>query len=184
MGLYFSPLVRYGVWEVNPQTLAATPITNIWCQHLEGALTLPNSTNYGPWAGKLITADEQSKLIYAVGTNGAVQAFGAGQGLDISADTFRLIPTNQCLYCCANSPSYDSLVLKLSAHWFQPYVGDILIVQSGEVGEGQAALYIVEWNGSSFTIPWTIFLGDHLDSSYFFEKAAFAPVDLPAAPPD
>ncbi|MGA2866712.1 MAG: hypothetical protein ABSF95_19740 [Verrucomicrobiota bacterium] len=174
-----------GVWRVHPPTTNATQITRIAGYHLEGLLTLSNNVDkYGPWAGKLLTGDECQKLIYAIDTNGAVQTYGAADGLDISPDTFRLIPTNQDLYCCANvGQGAASLILKLSRQWFKNYVGDILIVQSGEVGMGPPALYIVHCSTNGFNTKTILLTDPFMSNGWFFEKAAFAPVDIPAYPP-
>jgi hypothetical protein len=168
----------YGVWRINALAQTATQVTRIPAEHLEGVLTVPNDARYGPWAGKLLTGDEFLKLIYAVDTNGGYVAYG----LDISPDTFRIIPANQDIYCCAFSNYGPSYIVKLSRQWLTPYIGDILIVQSGEVGMGAAGLYIVEWNGIGFGTR-TILLGSVLgEPGYAFEKAAFAPIDIPALP--
>jgi hypothetical protein len=70
-----------GVWRVNASG-APTLITNINTPHLEGVITLPNTNLYGPWAGKIITGDEDfldsngsaRPLIYTIDANGVVKA--------------------------------------------------------------------------------------------------------------
>ena len=173
------------VWRVNAATGIATLVTNIPTGHLEGVLTLPNDARYGPWAGKLLTGDEGQKVIYAVDTNGNYRAYGRADGLDISPDTFRLIPAaseRQNLYCCAIANGYVGYVLKLSWEVLAPHAGDVLVVQSGEVGLGLPGVYVVHWNGSGFT-TWSFMLGSTLgDAGFSFEKAVFAPIDIPLIP--
>ena len=166
-----------GIWRVNPATQTATQVTRIPAAHLEGALTVPNDSAYGPWAGKLLTGDEYQKVIYAVAPDGSYTPYPLG----ISPDTFRLIPGNQDLYCCAISGAPQCLVLKLSRQLLAPYVGDILIIQSGEVSEGPPAVVIAHWDGVSFRLT-TILLGNSLPG-YSIEHAVFAPTDIPAFQP-
>jgi hypothetical protein len=45
-------------------------------------------------AGKIITGDENSGFIYAIGTNGVTDPFGLGNPED-----FDVIPADQDLYC-------------------------------------------------------------------------------------
>ena len=60
--------------------------------------------------------------------------------------------------------------------------GDIMVLQSGEIGQGAAGVYIVHWDGRAFTTR-SMFLGTFLDDPGFsFEKAAFAPVDIESLP--
>jgi len=190
-----------GVWRIGPLNTNTMQITRITGYHLEGLLTVPTNSCYGPWAGKLLTGDECQNLIYAIDTNGFVQPYSLpnGFGVGISPDTFRLIPTNQDLYCCAdlsgNNLGGGSLILKLSRQLLTNYVGDVLISQSGELySNAPPAEYIVRWNETKTNFDtWTILLiepntcytsdGTTTNGTWFVEKAAFAPVSMPVLPP-
>ncbi|MDE3067443.1 MAG: hypothetical protein KGJ60_07810, partial [Verrucomicrobiota bacterium] len=136
-----------GVWLVNslgqPRLLA-----NILTEHLEGVITLPNDTNqWGPWAGKILTGDERENLLYTIDINGAVTSndtTGWSTG-PIGSEDFDLIPTNQDLYCADES---HHQLQKVSSTFWSPYVGDLLITQSGD---GQPygttpTLFLVRWD--------------------------------------
>lgn len=163
-----------GVWRVNPAAQTATQITRIPAAHLEGALTVPNDARYGPWAGKLLTGDEYQKVIYAIAPGGGWTPYW----LDISPDTFRLIPADQDLYCCAIAAYQPNVVLKLSRDLLAPYAGDVLIIQSGEVGGVPPTVCVAHWNGLSFDVTRIPLAGSF--PGYAFEHAVFAPISIPA----
>ncbi|HEV2208221.1 MAG TPA: hypothetical protein VG167_05560 [Verrucomicrobiae bacterium] len=167
-----------GVWNIFSQT-NPVQLTRINTEHLEGLLTVTNDPAYGPFAGSLLTADEDNHLIYAVQTNGSWVSLPLG----INADQFRLIPTNQDLYCVlyADGAPAESMILKLSRTYFAGHQGDILIEESGEVFPGVGNLYILHWdtvnNGPHF---WRIGLPSTLFGH--FEGVTFAPIDIPPIP--
>jgi hypothetical protein len=186
-----------GVWSNDLLVVAAqdtaitqTPMCNMWrvhfrtnfqlvasieTQHLEGALTLPNDPlKNGPWAGKFLCADETLHAIYAVGTDGSFTNFSLG----IDADSFHLIPQEQHLYCI-NFLQSESMLLKLPGELFVNYSGDVLAVQAGETAV-PPRLFIIHWTGCSFGMH-GISLLDFLPSG-FFEKAVFAPINMPTLP--
>jgi len=168
------------VWRIHTRTNAPQLAASIPTSHLEGLLTLSNDTRYGPWAGKLLTADENEHSVLAVDIHGAFTT----HFLSINADTIRLIPTNQDLYCIDFRPTDPdhSQVIRLSRNYFAPFTGDILMVQAGEVPPDFPALVIVHWNGAWFETH-TISLNDYFPAPDFFEKAAFAPMILgPVSP--
>jgi hypothetical protein len=158
------------IWRINSLT-NATLVTNIPSDHLEGVVTLPNDSRYGPWSGKLLTGDEILDLIYAVDTNGVVTSFDLG----IKPDDFRVIPSGQNLYLLNyvdNDPT-NSRVLKIDYRAFTNYVGDILIEQAGEVGlpsPPPPKLFIVHWSGSAFltrSIDLNTYYSGHLEHVVF-----------------
>jgi hypothetical protein len=72
-------------------------VTRVPTGHL-GVITLPNNGEaWGPWAGKLISGDEQSGKIWAVGTDGSAQGYLLGINPD-DPDDFELVPASNHLY--------------------------------------------------------------------------------------
>jgi len=143
---------------------------------LEGVITLPNSTNqWGPWAGKILTGDEDNNLLYAVDTNGNVTLFSLG----IASEDFDIISTNQDLYICDNDSPYK--ILKLSHTWLTNYVGDLLITQAGDgnFGYTDPRLFIVNWNGTNFV---TRSIAGRPYGFSHFEHVSFAPLSLHSQP--
>ncbi len=177
-----------GVWRVDAQA-HPTLITNINTKHLEGVITLTNDVaKWGPWAGKIITGDEDaldqnlnsSPVIYTIATNGAVATYYTTNMIEggIHPEDFDMIPANQNLYACDNG---NGRLIKLSANYFTNYVGDLLIADAGEnVTPNQGKLFIVHWNAATtnfvtYVIPYLL-----EDGSYGrFEHVTFAPIELP-----
>ena len=143
---------------------------------------------WGPWAGKILTGDEEGlrnasgfvPLIYAIDTNGVVTT----NALGIAPEDFDLIPTNQDLYCA--DQDHDE-ILKLDRHLFTNYVGDLLITQAGEAPTGTpgvpAALYIVSWDPTNSFVVRPLTYYQFGDQTVDFEHVTFAPVSLPASAP-
>jgi hypothetical protein len=171
----FSSSGTKGVWRVDASG-NPTLITNIDTPHLEGVITLTNDVEkWGPWAGKIITGDEDAvgenqqprPLICTVDANGVTRQYA----LEIFPEDFDIIPNNiasQNLYC---ADPVAGAVLKLSGSWLTNYAGSLLITQAGEGGP-PAKLAIVNWDGTNFvkrTIPY----------SRRFEHVTFAPIELP-----
>jgi hypothetical protein len=139
---------------------------------LAAVISLPNDTNQlGPWAGKILTGDENSRILYTIGTNGTVSPYDLG----IASDDFNIIPTNEDLYVCDYG---NSRILKLSRSLFSNYVGDLLITQEGGVGSIPAELFVVNWDGTNF-ISREINVSAYASES---EDAVFAPLNLPSQP--
>jgi len=163
-----------GVWRIHSRT-NATQLVRIDSRHLEGILTVPEETRYGPWAGKLLTGDEFLHVIYAVDTNGVITPYYLG----IDPDTLLLIPEDEDLYC-VDFRSAHSLVLKLDRRILADHIGDILVVQAGEEPSPTPGpvIFIIRWTEGGFR-TWSIPLNDHFPAPDFFEKAAFAPLSLP-----
>jgi hypothetical protein len=166
------PLLPLNVWRIHSPT-SVHLVASIPAFHLEGLLTVPTNSSYGPWAGKLLTADQNSGAIFAVDPSGTVTTNYLRVPFDI--DCIRLIPTNQDLYC-VDFHRPISRLLKVPRQFFNRYWGDILMVQSGEV-ELDPALFIVHWNGTSFDIH-GIDLYNFVPDALSFDRAVFAPIDL------
>jgi hypothetical protein len=156
------------IWRIHYRTnvnlLASVP-----AQHLEGLLTVPTNTTYGPIAGTLLTGDELLGTTFSIDLNGAVTAYPS---FGIFPDQFRLVSPSNDLYCVSFNGS-ASQILKISRTWLTNYVGDIMIEQSGETVQ-YPELFFMRWNGTNFDIH-----GIRLNNGQFLEKSTFAPVDLP-----
>ncbi|HTQ52092.1 MAG TPA: Ig-like domain-containing protein [Candidatus Acidoferrales bacterium] len=164
-----------GIWSVDARAHSKL-VAQINTLHLEGVITLPNSTNqWGPWAGKILTGDEDNNLLYAVDTNGNVTLFSLG----IASEDFDIISTNQDLYICDNDSPYK--ILKLSHTWLTNYVGDLLITQAGDgnFGYTDPRLFIVNWNGTNFV---TRSIAGRPYGFSHFEHVSFAPLSLHSQP--
>ncbi len=176
-----------GVWRVDANQ-NPTLLTKIVTRHLEGVITLTNdSQRWGPWAGKILTGDEDARdendnhrpLIYSIETNGTIASFA----LDIEPEDFDIIPTNQPLYCVMfNGNNFaNGALLKLSSNLLNNYVGDLLVTQAGEYDQNHPPrLFIVHWESTttnfvtrSITLPATF-------AGTFFEHVTFAPINLPS----
>lgn len=166
---YPSPL---NIWRIHSPTNVHL-VTSVVTVHLEGLLTVPTNSSYGPWAGKLLTADQNADAIFAVDPSGTVVTNYLATNFGI--DCIRLIPTNQDLYC-VNFYRPTSYVLKVPRQFFNHYWGDILMVQSGETG-APPTLFIVHWNGTSFDVH-SIPLYNFMPDGGWFDRAAFAPIHL------
>jgi hypothetical protein len=180
------PGTTRGIWRI-PSPTNPVQITRILTDHLEGLLTLSNNLAYGPWSGKLITADEDKHLFYAVDTNGIVTPFD----LAIAADKLMIIPTNQDLYCVYyKDPAgqHDQgMILRVPRELLTGYTGAFLAEQAHEaVSEPIPGpkLFIIKWNAATTQFDkWAISLPDILAQSGHLEGATFAPIDIaPLAP--
>jgi hypothetical protein len=162
------------VWRIHFQTNFLL-VASIPTPHLEGVLTVPNDmVSYGPWAGKLLTADERQHAIYTVSTNGTVASYFLG----MDVDSFHLIPSGQDLYC-VDFHQADSILLRLPANLFVNYRGDVLAVQAGETGV-PPKLFIIHWNGCQFVTHAISLLDFFIDG--VFEKVTFAPLQIQSTP--
>jgi len=177
-------LSEKGVWSVDSKA-HPTLLAQIFTEHLEGVTTLTNViTQWGPWAGKIITGDEShldpdsgqpDPLIYTISTNGTVSAYPtiALFTNGIFPEDFDVIPANQSLYITAFN---NNSIMELPPSYFTNNVGDLLITDAGE--HAPAGLYIVHWNasGSNFvttSIPIPDSVGGHI------EGVTFAPMQIP-----
>jgi hypothetical protein len=186
-----------GVWRIHVDTNGSPHpalLASIPTEHLEGVITLPNDANrFGPWAGKILTGDEDEDVLYTIDTNGTVTPYDATTifPTGIGSEDFDLIPTNQDLYVCA--PASDDpngnqgIIYKLPHAMFNPYVGDLLITQSGDsyfrydgFANPPPELFIVHWDATNAVfnargIPLSV-------SGMEFEHVTFAPINLPSQP--
>jgi hypothetical protein len=167
-----------GIWLVNAQQ-QTTFLTNLSTTHLEGAIVMPNDVNqWGPWAEKIITGDENTGIIFAIATNGVVSQFDLG----IRPEDFDLIPTNQDLYVCdvqANS------IAKLSRSYLTNFVGQLLITEAGEFGgANEGKVFVVKWNSGSGQFEKLPIAYRRRDGGAgILEHVTFAPLSLPVLPP-
>ena len=161
------------IWRVHLRT-NFTLVTSIATPHLEGLLTLPVNPSFGPWSGKLLTADEFSHVIFAVDFAGGVSNYF----LNIDIDEFRVVTTSD-LYCVQFEPNGLANLLKVPASYFRDSQGDILAEQAGEIGSDDPVLFIVHWNGTKFETH-GLDLRDYFQDSSWFEKATYAPVSMPS----
>jgi hypothetical protein len=172
---------RKGVWRVDAQA-HPTLLTNLSTLHLEGVITLPNDTSkWGPWAGKIITGDEDATpvpLIYTIGTNGIVAVYDTTKFFPggIRTEDFEIIPTNQSLYAC----DYDlGAVVKFSADYLTNYVGELLITEAGE-NAPPGKFFVVHWDAASTNFIARRFPYKHANGTDGrLEHATFAPIELP-----
>lgn len=171
---------RKSVWRVaanrNP-TLVAEIVTG----HLGGVVVLTNdATKWGPWAGKIITGDENKTPppIYTVAANGVVTTNDTTTLIagGIRTEDLDLIPAGQDLYAC---DYYGNAVVKVSRDYFTNYVGQLLVTQEGSSLSDPARFFAVRWNAAT-----TNFVTRHiLNYSAPLEHVTFAPVNLPPVTP-
>ncbi len=193
-GLAGQPVAPRSVWSITANR-TATLITRIDAQGLEGALTLPNDPRYGPWAGKLLTSDENEDVIYALDTNGSYTAWNGADIFPFDAATgesglagadFDLVATNQDLYCTLQF--FDSvdrgLIVKVPRSFMSKSVGDILVTRAGETtfdpvnNPGSGKLFFLHWDAvrTNFVaqrVLFPLFPGVHI-----FEHSTFAPCNI------
>lgn len=185
------PDENMNIWRISTNRQVSL-VASIRTSHLEGLVTLPdNPTQYGPWSGKLITANENAGLFFAVGTDGSYREFTLDVGGDlIQPSAMRVVPPGQNLYFSdprsLSAPPLPPLVLKIPHQYFTNYIGDILVTRAGE-NDLPAALFIVHWDNTigrfvNTEIPYANqgapFYGEYI------EHATFAPLDLPPIPPE
>jgi hypothetical protein len=171
-------LDQKGVWQVDGQQ-HPTLVANITATHLEGAITLPNTNAWGPWAGKILTGDEGARdevgnskpIIYSIDTNGVV----SGYNLGIAPEDFDIIPANQDLYCTFQD---SATIAKLPGALLSNYVGDLLITQEGSY-YGPGTLFFVHWDSSANNFVIRSITSPNGEK---IEHVTFAPIHLPSTP--
>ncbi|MBI3880604.1 MAG: hypothetical protein HY301_11155, partial [Verrucomicrobia bacterium] len=171
-----------GVWRVDAQA-HPTLLANLATRHLEGVITLTNDVaKWGPWAGKIITGDEDflpNPVIYTIATNGVVTTNDTTNLVvgGIHPEDFDIIPTNQNLYAC---DSDRNMILKLPAVYLTNFVGDLLITQAGEQLNKPAQLFIVHWDSgtTNFIIRSVTYIRSDNTLGHF-EHVTFSPIELP-----
>ncbi len=163
-----------GVWIIDSQAHPRL-IKSINTRHLEGVKTLTNDLQtWGPWAGKIITGDEDELNIYTIDTSGNVVTYPTTNLIagGISPESFDVIPTNSPFYF---TDFKNDRVVGIPDMYLRAFVGDLLVTQSGE--ESSPGIFIIHWNsqGSNFvttTLP--------LPSNIHIEGGTFAPVQFPS----
>jgi hypothetical protein len=119
--------------------------------------------------------------------------FAANSFIDagIGSEDFDLIPTNQDLYACAPAPDdpngNQGTIYKLPHALFNPYVGALLITQSGDgdfrydgFANPPPELFIVHWDATNAVFNARSIPGPTSDLE--MEHVTFAPINLPSQP--
>jgi len=182
------------VWRIGGPTNYTLLASNLPVANMEGLLTVPLDTNYGPWAGKLIVGNEITNTLYSIDTNGMVETWNLGvPGFGIGGQTFLIVPTNQDFYCQDSIwPPGQSYIRKVPPAFFPSQPGYILILQCAELGQSyfvtKNAAWLVHWNGTVFE-TWCLILSDLTegpldlpDDFDYVEKGVFAPIVIPPGP--
>jgi hypothetical protein len=167
---------NYGVWRIDANRHAHL-ITEIFANHLEGAITVTNnSALWGPWAGKLITGDEHDQKIFAVDHAGATITYELG----INPEDFDIVPANQDLYC---TDVETGNILKIPRTLLASYTGQMIITQAGEGLSPRpgSRLFFVRWDGTNFQTRNVRHFYTNSPAGHF-EHVSFAPIDLPPIP--
>ncbi len=171
---------KKGVWRVAANR-TPTLVASIETGHFEGVTTLPNNVSqWGPWAGKIITGDETltPPPIYTIAANGGVTTNDTTTLIagGIRPEDFDLIPAGQDLYAC---DYYGNAVVKLSRAYLTNFVGQLLITQEGTTVNDPGKLFAVRWDAAT-----TNFVARHLLTFVRpLEQVTFAPVSLPPLTP-
>jgi len=168
-------------WRLQPNT-SNTVAAKIEAAHFEGVVTLTNDVaKWGPWAGKIITGDENLIHIFAIDPSGAADSFG----LEIRPEDFDVIPSEQDLYACdpAGEVAGLGLVIKLNRSFFSNnnYIGDLVITQAGEAGSDPGGIFVIGWDGDNFVTTRVRYKLE--DLSRGLEHVTFAPINLPQLTP-
>ena len=127
------------IWRVTP----AGDATMVADLHLggdwEGLTTVPNDPlRYGPWAGKILTGDENRDGIYAVDATGDVTLFP----LLMRPENIHVIPAGENFF---GVDYFGGALYGASASQFKDMVGDILVTE-----EFTGDVWHVRWNGTDF----------------------------------
>jgi hypothetical protein len=169
---------EYGsVWLVASNGLARVLAANDIEVDPQGIISLTNNvTNYGPWAGKIVTGqqyDEDAAQLYSIDSGGGVSA--NYPSLKMLVEDCDLIVTNQNLYV---EDDTDGWLLKVSGAIFTNHVGDVLITHDGDTTP--RSLFIVHWNPAT-----TNFVTTQISAPYTktFEQSTFAPINIPPMSP-
>jgi len=160
------------VWRIKADR-STNLVATIPAEHLEGVTTVTNDLNkWGPWAGKIITGNEEEHKIFSIETNGVVSTFLLG----IDSEDFDLVATNQDLYC---TDVDTGVILRLRQSLFRNYVGDIVVTQAGETSPSFASrLFFTHWDGNDFVSTRASYVHTNGASGHF-EHVTFAPINLP-----
>jgi hypothetical protein len=150
----------------------------------EGIISLTNNgTNYGPWAGKIVTGLQgdvyDDCVIYAVSNMGVVSDYPSSfyPSLNMEVEDCDVIVTNQNLYV---EDDADGWIVKVSSGVFTNHIGDVLITDSG-YWDFVPALYIVHWNPATQSFVTTRISSPYINES--IEQSTFAPINTPPVSP-
>jgi hypothetical protein len=177
---------QQAVWRVNSMG-GSNLLATIEAHHLQNVITLPNTTNWGPWAGKILTGDKYSDVgkFYTIDTNGGVVSYASTNWFPevIRPEDFDIIQTNQDLYLCDKTynggTGIAGAVMKLSSTLLTNYWGDLLVTQGDEVlGGYQSSIFILHWDGMEFNARRL----QRIPLSGQFENATFGPTNIPSHP--
>jgi RHS repeat-associated protein len=127
------------IWRVTP----AGDATMVADLHLggdfEGLTTVPNDPlRYGPWAGKILTGDENRDGIYAVDDTGEVTLYP----LLMRPENIHLVPPGENFF---GVDYFGGTLYGASASQFKSMVGDIIVTE-----EFTGDVWHVRWNGTDF----------------------------------
>ena len=141
------------VWRVTSSGVATKIAGRFGASWLEGPTTVPNDpVRYGPWAGKIIAADESNGAIWSIDPNSTFDPnlsnnptspapskwLGGSTNLWSSAEGVRIIPANENFF----GVDYGSGHIEgLPASDFNSMVGDVLLW-----GEFGGRLVDIKWN--------------------------------------
>lgn len=126
------------VWRItfagSPTLIAQVPTK------LEGAESVPDdTTRYGPLAGTILSGSQSRRSVYSFGVDGSVTEFP----LNIDVEDIDLIPANENFF---GTDYANRRILGAQASEFDPYEGDILLVEESFSGSGMHRLY---WDGNA-----------------------------------
>ncbi|MEZ6096029.1 MAG: hypothetical protein R3C03_17695 [Pirellulaceae bacterium] len=105
-------------------------------------MVVPNSPEYGPLAGKILSGAEEQGLLYCFDSTGSVTTLNVG----VAIEDIDLIRPGEEFFLALISEQVG--IVGASATEFVPYVNKILLTQETHSGSG---LFVLGWNGSEFT---------------------------------
>lgn len=155
-----------GIWKIRPNN-AVSLVTRIQNVELEAVMTVPQSGAWGPWSGAIIAGAEEQHLIYAVKRDLQITSYALG----INPEDFDLIEAGQHFY---GTDFGGSRILKADASHFDAWIGQILVAQAGEHGDG-GQLFRVWYNGTSMQAEGILTPAQATAARW--EHVTFAPVD-------
>jgi len=127
------------IWRVTP----AGDATMVADLHLggdfEGLTTVPNDPlRYGPWAGKILTGDENRDGIYAVDATGEVTLYP----LLMRPENIHVVPPGENFF---GVDYFGGTLYGASASQFKDMVGDIIVTE-----EFTGDVWHIRWTGTDF----------------------------------
>lgn len=170
-----------GIWRINAKgnaTHIATvgrPGTNV-SPSLEGVITIPNNSVYGPLAGKILASSENEGGVYAVDAAGNSTFYNLGLG---ELETLAIIPAGENFYGVSDG---TTRLMGAPASSFAGMVGQILLVKEwNEFGDPDSTMWRMFWNGSA--LQWVpIALTAQSTAPIKWEHVTFAPAGIGTIP--